>query len=145
MVLFRFDLTFYGENFVPEPFAATFEAQGVKVEWCSENNEKAFSYLSVAPAKEFSTQLNVDNHLHWFCTLLNENYLALQAGGVEKTVLFTEVFYEGGQCNMELFNHEFYACAHRCALYTPLSAYKISQVEWNKMERECRDAYAEPF
>ncbi|WP_223654564.1 hypothetical protein [Hymenobacter psoromatis] len=142
MVLFRFDLTFYGEGFAPEPFALKLEAQGVKVEWCSENTEKAFPYLSVSPDKEFSTQPNVDNHLHWFCTLLDENYPALRAGGVEKAVLFTEVFYEGGQCNMELFNHEFYACAHRCALYTPLSAYKISLTEWNKLEREYRDAYA---
>ena len=144
MVLFRFTLTFYGEAFVPDPFVAAFEALGAGVNWCAESNEQATPYLEILPAQHFSTQLNTDNHLRWFIALLDAHYPALWAAGVEQTVLFTDVYYEGDQCNLELFNQEFHACAFRYALETPLSAYKISRKEWNKLERECRDAYAEP-
>jgi hypothetical protein len=144
MVLFRFTLTFYGEAFAPEPFVAELEALGAVVDWCAENNKHATPYLEILPALSFSAQPHADNHLQWFIAVLDAHYPALRAAGVEKTVLFTDVYYEGGQCNMELFNPAFYACASRCELATPLSAYKIPQKEWNKLERECRDAYAEP-
>jgi hypothetical protein len=144
MVLFRFTLTFYGEAFAPEPFVAGLKAMGAVVEWGADNNEHATPYLEVLPAQPFSTNPNADNHLQWFIAVLDAHYPALRAAGVEQSVLFTDVYYEGGQCNMELFNPNFYSCASRCELATPLSAHKISQKEWNKLERECRNAYAEP-
>ena len=143
MVLFRFTLTFYGEAFAPEPFVGALEALGAVVDWDVKNNEQATPYLEVLPAYPFSTNSNADNHLQWFMAVLDAYYPALRAAGVEQSVLFTDVYYEGGQCNMELFNPAFYACAARCELATPLSAYKIPKKEWNKLERECRDAYAE--
>ena len=145
MVLFRFTLTFYGDVFGPQPFVAELEAMGAIVDWCAERNEQVSTpYLEVSLAQQFSTNPNADRHLQWFIDVLDAYYPALRAAGVEQSVLFTDVYYEGDQCNMELFNPTFYACASRCELATPLSAYKIPQKEWNKLERECRDAYAEP-
>lgn len=144
MVLFRFTLTFYGEAFAPEPFVAMLEALGAVVDWSAENNEQRMPCLTVLPARPFSTNPNADNHLQWFMDLLDAHYPTLRAAGVEESVLFTDVYYEGDQCNMELFNPAFYACAARCKLATPLSAYKIPEKAWNQMEQECRDAYAEP-
>ena len=143
MVLFRFTLTFYGEAFAPEPFVSVLKAWGAEVDWCAANTAQAMPYLEVLPAQHFSTQPHADNHLQWFITVMDAHYPALRAAGVEQTVLFTDVYYEGGQCNLELFNQAFYDCASRCELVTPLSAYKLTQKKWNKRERECRNAYAE--
>ncbi len=104
MVLFRFSLTFFGDAFSPEPLVAGLEAWGAAVDWSAENNEQAMPYLEVSPPHQFSTQQNADNHLQWFIDVLDVHYPALRAAGVEQSVLFTDVYYEGGQCNMELFN-----------------------------------------
>ena len=143
MVLFRFTLTFYGEAFAPEPFVALFEAMGAQVDWHAGDHEQPVRYLEVVPAHPFSAQPNADKHLQWFVAALDAHHSALLAAGVETTELLTDVYYEGGQCNLYLFNQAFYACAAGCELVTPLSAYKIPRKEWNKLERECRDAYAE--
>jgi hypothetical protein len=145
MVLFRFTLTFWGDAFAPEPFVAGLRALGADVDWCADPNEQASApFLEVTPAHAFSTQDHADHHLQWFIDVLDAHYPALRAAGVEQSVLFTAVYYEGGQCNMELFNPAFYACAHRCALATPLSAYQMTTADWMEMERECRDHYALP-
>jgi len=128
MVILKFTLDFQGSEFDPDKITPLLGEDTVIFD--KSEGLQEIKFLSLLPATAFSVHENAQIHINWFIKFIDTNFLSLVSAKVEDIIFLTEIFYFGAQCNLDIFNQEFYDAAKRFKLKTPISVYKLNKKEF---------------
>ena len=77
--------------------------------------------------KNFSTEKYIEKYEKNFIDFLEKNYLLFTKNGANIFSLYIEVYYDGGQCNFEIFNKTLLKKITKLNVSIPVSVYTLSK------------------
>lgn len=88
--------------------------------------------------KNFSTEEYIEKYEKYFVDFLEDNYLIFTKNGADNFSFFIEIYYDGGQCNFEIFNKTLLKKIKKLNVSITVSVYTLSKdklQEWaNEIE-----------
>jgi hypothetical protein len=145
-MIFKYDLTVSGDNFYPDKILS--EIQGdFMVDSCFNPTDKKFIDNSVEYGyggisfwhpQKFSTEDRIENYEKEFIEFIEKNYTLFVKNGVNGFVIFIEIYFDGGQCNFEIFNTELLKKLGTFGISLPISIYVLKTEEIQKWEDEIK-------
>lgn len=105
-----------------------------------ENREDIYGFGSISffHPKLFSTNETIIEYNEWLINFLRINHKIFINGGADGFQFFIEVYYDGEQCNFEIFNQNQLQEIFGIKISLPVSVYKLSTNELEKWEEEVR-------
>lgn len=104
------------------------------------NREDVYGFGSISffHPRKFSTEETIFDYNEWLINFLRNNYRIFVDGGADNFQFFIEVYYEGEQCNFEIFNQDQLQKISNIKISLPVSVYKLGNMEMEKWEEEIR-------
>jgi hypothetical protein len=145
-MVFKIILRITGEYFTPDSILDKLNGQFII---SSRNNPKdkkfenredkyGFGSISFFHPKKFATEESISIYNEWQIKFLKNNYGVFVEGGADSFQYFIEIYYEGDQCNFEIFSPNELGEISNIRISLPVSVYKFSHVELGKWEEEIR-------
>lgn len=73
-----------------------------------------------------------------FVEFIEKNYTLFVKNGVNEFEIFVEIYFDGGQCNFEIFNKELLKKFGNFGVSFPISVYVLKNEEIQKWEEEIK-------
>ena len=144
-MIYKYSFSITGDNFYPERviknikvfeigsfFSPTDKRVWVKIE------EYGYGNLSFWHPKKFATEDEILIYEKDFIEFIEKNYHLFIDNGVNEFEMFIEIYFDGGQCNFELFNKDFFKKVAKIGVSIPVSIYVLSADDIQKWENEIR-------
>ena len=110
-----------------------------------ETTSEQYGYggMSIWHPKKFALRENIIVFENYFVEFLEKNYQLLLVNGVKDFDLFSEIYYDGGQCNFE-FSKSWIKKLAEFEISLPVSVYALDEKYFNnwsdEIESEWNDA-----
>lgn len=144
-MIYKYSFSITGDNFYPERviknikvfeigsfFSPTDKRVGVKIE------EYGYGNLSFWHPKKFATEDEILIYEKDFIEFIEKNYHLFIDNGANELEIFIEIYFDGGQCNFEIFDKEILKKISKFGISMPISIYVLSDEEIQKWEHEIK-------
>jgi hypothetical protein len=146
-MIYKFHFSISGNKFFPEEIIDKIQGNFVIVSYFSPNDKKFegndenynFGEMSLGHPKKFATGDQINEYEDDFIDFIDfieknsELFLLYEVTDLE---IFMEVYYDGGQCNFEIFNKKKLKKLTDFNISLPISIYALTEQEIEKWENE---------
>jgi len=100
-----------------------------------------FGTISYWHPKQFSTDDNVSDYENDFIQFITENQQIFRENLADDLSLYVEVYFDGGQCNFEIFSKSALTKLASASVSIPISVYVLDASELGNWEAEVVSAW----
>lgn len=145
-MIYKYDFSISGGTFYPEKIISKIKGNFI-VESCfspidkkSHNKEEEYGYggISFWHPQKFSTEDSVIEYEKAFIEFIEKNYNTFIESGVDDLQIFIEIYFDGGQCNFEIFNRGLLKKLTNFGVSLPISVYVLKEEDIKKWEDEVK-------
>jgi hypothetical protein len=148
-MIFKYNFSVSGNNFYPDKvlkklkgnflIGSYFQPNDMKFE----DNFEVYGYGSISfwHPKKFSSEEKINDYENEFILFIEENFSTFVENGVEDLQIFIEIYFDGGQCNFEIFNKELLKRLGLFGVSLPISIYTLKEEEINEWRREIKQTW----
>lgn len=152
-MIYKITLSISGDNFFPSKcidnilgeslITSSFSPNDKKIE----DSEDLYNYggISIWHPKKAAMEKNVYKYESFFVEFLEKNYKLFIENGAKDFDIYIEIFYDGEQCNFEIFNNKLLNKLTTFNVSIPISVYRLKkkkykewlneiELEWNILE-----------
>jgi hypothetical protein len=145
-MIYKYNFSIEGKNFYPEKILNEINGDFIVDYFFSPGDKKiyikhdVFSYGGILfwHPQKFSTEENVAEYENAFIKFIENNYDLFIENGVMELEIYMEIFYDGGQCNFEIFNKELLNKIGNLKVSLPISIYILKNEQLEQWENEVR-------
>lgn len=102
------------------------------------SNEYGYGGISFWHPNKYSTEDKIIKYEMSFVEFIEKNYTLFVINGVNEFEIFVEIYFDGGQCNFEIFNKELLKKIGELGVSLPISVYVLKNEEIQKWEDEIK-------
>jgi len=143
-MVFKIELFISGDNFWPKSIMNKIWGNFiVKSFYCPndkkfKNADEVYGYggMSFWHPKKFTLENNISVYEQMFVVFIENNYQLFVENGVEDFCLYIEVYYDGGQCNFEIFDRNFLQRLAKFKVSMPVSVYALNKKKYREWVNE---------
>jgi len=95
--------------------------------------EAESSIISIGPPKEYIPHNEIEEYETWIVDILRSNYGLLFEAGLKDIEIAIDIFYEGDQCNFEIFDKEKLKIIANYGVSMPISVHHITYDKLKKL------------
>jgi hypothetical protein len=138
MLISRITLNLTGKNFWPTKFLERVNGNYLITDqnnptdfiWDDKKEIYDFGSLSIQHPKQFGLQHDEWLYDKWYVSFVEDNHIFFDEYDIDEIVFYTEIYYCGDQCNIEMFNSELLKKISNIISFSlPVSVYKLTQNE----------------
>lgn len=142
-MIYKFDLIISGENLFPEKILNSIQ-NDVIINYVNTPDDTSkdkgdscdLGTISFWHPKKFAHKENIISYEKWFVDFLSDNYNLLSNSGAEDFTLYMEIYYDGIQCNFEIFNKYLLSQLVTYNVSIPISVYALEATKFRDWEKE---------
>ncbi len=143
-MIYKYSISISGDDFHPEKIIEEIQGDFVVNTFFNPTDKKLiniseeYGYGSMSfwhPYKN-STEDKIIEYEKSFVEFIDENYTLFVKNGVNEFEIFIEIYFDGGQCNFEIFNKELLKKFGVLGVSLPISVYVLTSEEIQKWEDE---------
>lgn len=145
-MIFKYIFSVAGDSFYPEIILNDIQSDFVvdsyfnptdkKVE--NRSDEYGYGNLSFWHKNKFSTEGEIAKYERDFIEFIEKNHSFFVENGVTDFEIFIEIYFDGGQCNFEIFNKQLLKKIGDFEVSLPISVYLLSIEEIQQWEDEIK-------
>jgi hypothetical protein len=145
-MIYKYSFSVLGDSFYPELILNNIQGDFIIESFISptdrkfENKPDEYGYgnLSFWHKNKFSTEDEILKYEKDFIEFIGKNHSLFVENGVTESEVFIEIYFDGGQCNFEIFNKELLKHIGDFEVSLPISVYLLKSEEINKWESEIK-------
>lgn len=145
-MVYKYSFSVSGDDFYPErilkniqgDFAIDSYFKPTDFKFVDKTEEYGYGSISFWHPKKFSTEGNILKYENDFIEFLEKNYSSFIENGANEFEIFIEIYFDGGQCNFEIFNKELLKSLGNFGVSLPISVYVLNNEEIQKWEDEVK-------
>jgi hypothetical protein len=150
-MIYKYDFSVLGDNFYPSSIIDKIEGDFLVDSYFSptDKNERkpseeyGFGCMSFWHPKKFSTENRIVEYDLAFIEFIEKNYSMFVENGVNDLQIFIEIYFDGGQCNFEIFDKHLLKKLVQFGASLPISVYILKKRELRKWENEINMSWEE--
>ncbi|MDJ1467597.1 hypothetical protein QNI19_18670 [Cytophagaceae bacterium DM2B3-1] len=143
-MIYKISLVISGDNLVPEKVIEGTSKDFIVVSYNSPTDRKfadkedlyGYGVITFWHTKKFATRENIHTFEGEYVAFIENNFSLFTLNGATDFELYMEVYYDGGQCNFEIFDKDLVARLAKFRISIPVSVYVLSDLELNKWMKE---------
>lgn len=137
-MIYKYQLSISGDTLYPEKIINKIKGDFIIDSYFSptdikpDNNKYGCGEILFWHPKKFSTENNIIEYEKEFIKFIEKNSI-LFTEEVNSVEIFIEIYYDGGQCNFEIFNKDLLKKLTNFGVSIPLSIYVMEEkevIEW---------------
>lgn len=144
IMIFKYCLTVSGDHFIPDDMLPLIKEKYLLVGKSNPNDKEnsksdfryGLGYASFFHPKKFATEDFIVEYNEWFVSFIKSNKTLFFAMGVNDLSIYIEVYFDGGQCNFEIFKKEQLLEILNVNISFPVSIYLLKKRELREWEIE---------
>ncbi len=148
-MIFKYLLSISGDDFYPDSILEKIQGDFMigshhnPLDFKPINNSESYNYGGILfwHPKKFSTNDSILKYELEIIEFIERNYKLFFENGVEDFEIYMEIYYDGGQCNFEIFNKEMYKKLRKFTVSLPISIYKLKKKEYKEWENEIKRSW----
>lgn len=145
-MIYKFLFNAAGDNFIPDNILNLIKGEysiaskNTPNDKNFEGTENVYSYGAITfwHPKKFSTEENIREYEKWFIEFIENNHKLFQDNGADNFDIYMEIYYEGEQCNFEIFDKNLLKRLSPFDISLPISIYLLKEIEYLKWEQEIK-------
>lgn len=145
-MIFKYSFSVAGDNFYPEKILNNIHGDFVIDSYFSPTDKKVdnkpdeygYGNLSFWHKNKFSTEGEIAKYERDFIDFIEKNNSLFVENGVNDFEIFIEIYFDGGQCNFEIFNKQLLKQVGDFGVSLPISVYLLKSEEIQKWEDEVK-------
>lgn len=145
-MIYKYDFSISGDNLYPEKIINKIQGDFIIMSFFSPsdkkpvNNAEEYGYggMSFWHKKKFSTEGEILKYEKDFIEFIEKNHTLFVENGVSEFEIFIEIYFDGGQCNFEIFNKELLKQIGNFGVSLPISIYLLKSEEIQRWESEIK-------
>lgn len=145
-MIFKYSFSISGDDFYPGKIISKIQGDFVVESYFNPTDIRAFGLpgaygyggISFWHPQKFSTEENIIEYEKGFIEFIEKNYQFFTENGVDDLQIFIEIYFDGGQCNFEVFNKELLKKLSNFGVSLPISLYVLKDEEIEKWENEIK-------
>lgn len=145
-MVFKYNFSVSGDGFYPEKIIDRIDGDFIVDSFFSPTDKKPvknaeeYSYggMSFWHSKKFSTEDTIIEYENAFIRFIEKNYHVFVENGATEFEIFIEIYFDGGQCNFEIFNKDLLKQIGDFRVSLPISVYLLKNEEIQKWEDEVK-------
>lgn len=145
-MIFKYDFSVSGDDFYPEKIIDRIGGDFIIDSFFNPTDKRLYDLegiygyggMSFWHPKKFSTEDSIIKFETDFVDFIEENYTLFIENGVTDFQIFIEVYFDGGQCNFEIFNKQLLKKIGNFEVSLPISVYVLKNKELQKWEDEVK-------
>ncbi len=148
-MIFKYYLSISGDNLFPEKIINRIEGNFIIDSYYSptdgkfEDRDDPYGYggISFWHPKKFSLKDNIVEYEESFVKFIEDNYLLFSENGLEDIEIFLEIYFDGGQCNFEIFDKTILKRLAKYDVSLPISVYILGKRKFKKWRNEIESVW----
>lgn len=145
-MIYKYNFSIAGDNFYPDTIIDKIQGSFLPDSWFKPGDKKFynkhedFEYggMSFWHPKKFSTEDNVIEYEEAFIEFIEKNYSLFIENGVDDLQIYIEIYYDGVQCNFEIFSRLLLKKLAQFDVALPISVYALKEEKIEEWENEIR-------
>ena len=97
--------------------------------------------MSFWDPKKFATEDNIIEYETAFVDFIDKNYNLFIDAGADRFNIYIEIYYDGEQCNFEIFDKHTLKKLTKYSISFPISVYRLSEQEIVDWEKEIKQEW----
>ena len=143
-MIYKYYFSISGDNFYPETIIDKLQGDFLVDSFFNASDktiyDKSIEYgyggMSFWHPKKFSTESNIIEYEKAFIEFIEENYALFIENAIEALEIFMEIYYDGEQCNFEIFDKHLLKKLAQYGVSLPISVYILKKRDLRKWENE---------
>lgn len=136
-MIFKYYFSISGDNFYPDRIIDNIQGSflinsyfkpGDK-KFAGKSDEYEYGGMSFWHPKKFSTEDNIIEYDESFIEFIEKNKSLFIANGVDKLEIYMEIYFDGGQCNFQIFDRVSLKKLANSEVFLPVSVYVLTEEE----------------
>lgn len=148
-MIYKYILSISGDNFYPDKILSKIESNFVVNSYFTPTDKKftnssdEYNYGSISfwHPQKFSTDESLTSYEREFVEFIEKNYSLFVENGVNDLEILIEIYFDGGQCNFEIFSKDLLKKLGFWGVSLPISIYILRDNEIQKWEDEIKLAW----
>lgn len=145
-MIFKYYFSISGDNFYPDRIIDNIEGSFLVASYfkpsdkkfADKSDEYDYGGMSFWHPKKFSTRDSIIEYDESFIEFIEKNYSLFIANDVTDLQIFIEIYFDGGQCNFEIFDKVLLKKLANFDVSLPISVYVLKEEELQEWEEEIR-------
>jgi len=145
-MIYKYSFSISGVSFYPETILENIQGDFVIDSYFKPSDKKpiniseeyGYGGISFWHPQKFSTEDEIIKYEKSFIEFIEKNYSLFFDNGANDLEIFIEIYFDGGQCNFEIFNKNFLKKLGKFGVSLPISVYVLKNDEIQKWEEEVK-------
>lgn len=145
-MVFKYNFSVSGDNLYPEKIIDKIVGDFVTDSFFKPTDKRLYDLdgvygyggISFWHPKKFSTEDCIIVYETDFIFFIKNNYTLFVENGATEFQIFIEIYFDGGQCNFEIFNKQLLKQIGDLGVSLPISVYLLKNEEIQKWEDEIK-------
>jgi len=101
-----------------------------------ENEIYGFGNIDIKPKIKYATGVSQIRYAKQFVKILEDNYVLIKNAGGDEVEIYIEAYYDGKQCNFQIFDNKILAEFAKYEVSLPISVYRLGVRKISAWEEE---------
>lgn len=143
-MVFKFSMNIYGDTFIAssiiDKIIGNIEVHNY---WDptdkrsdKENEIYGFGNIDIKPKIKYATGVSQIRYAKQFVKILEDNYVLIKNAGGDEVEIYIEAYYDGKQCNFQIFDNKILAEFAKYEVSLPISVYRLGVRKISAWEEE---------
>lgn len=149
-MIYKYSFSISGDNFSPEKiltkihsdFIVDFYFNPTDKKFDNSPEEYGYGVMSFSHPKKYSTKDEIVAYERALIEFIETSHSLFTENGVNDFQIFMEIYFDGGQCNFEIFNKSLLQKLSSFKVSLPISVYILKEEEILEWENEIRADWA---
>ena len=143
-MVFIFSMRIFGDTFIPSLIIDKIIGNAEVYKYWDptekrsekENDIYDFGLIDIEPKIKCSTGVSQIRYAKQFVKILEDNYVLFKNAGADDISIYIEAYYDGLQCNFEIFDNKTLAEFAKYGVSLPISVYRMDVDKISAWEEE---------
>lgn len=148
-MIYKYDFSVFGNTFYPEKILNKIEGDFIIDTYFSPKDKKfsntseeyGYGGISFWHPQKFATEAKIVDYEKAFVDFIEKNDKLFKENGVDDLQIFMEIYYNGSQCNFEIFNKDLLKKLTKYKVSFPVSVYLLGEKEIQEWENEIKSKW----
>lgn len=151
-MVFKYTFSISGEDLHPKKILGQIQGDFIAVshfsptdkKFIAKDSEYGYGGISFWHPRKFATEDQVANYEKAFVEFIESNYALFCQNSVHTLEIYLEIYYDGGQCNFEVFDKELLKRLAGFDVSLPMSVYVLEEHKLQDWESEISSLWELP-
>ena len=143
-MIYKYSLSVSGDRFYPERILTNIQGDFIADSYFNPTDQKfenepdeyGCGSLIFLHKNKCSTEDEIRKYEEDFIEFIKDNHILFIENGATEIEIFIEIYYDGGQCNFEIFNRELLKQIGDFEVALPVSIYALTKEEIQQWKSE---------